>query len=279
MKRTNFEESKFLQTLSNIMAQPTLTPNRTGVPTRGIFSPPELRFSLENNAFPLLTTRRLPLRHIFEELMWFIRGETDVQYLQQKDVHVWDANSNRQFLDANGFKHLPEWSIGKSYGYQFRKGRVDQLATALNLLKTNPQSRRIIINLWHPSDIPDMVLPPCLFCYQFNVSEGYLSCKATQRSSDIALAGGWNIATIALLTIFLAHQSQLRPKEIIWSVGDAHIYMNQFSAVRQQINRRPNQFPQLYLNHPPKDITKFEWRHLELENYNPHPAMKVKMNA
>jgi thymidylate synthase len=280
LRTINREESAFLQTLRRIMNQTTFNPNRTGVLTKRIFSPPELRFSLEHNVFPLLTTRRLPLRHIFEELMWFLRGETDVRLLQARGVGVWNENSNRKFLDANGFSGMPEWSIGKSYGYQFRNG-VDQLSRTIHLLKTDPYSRRIIINLWNPEDLSEMVLPPCLFCYQFYVSsDGYLSCKATQRSSDIALAGGWNIATISLLTIMLAHVCDLRPKEIVWSVCDAHIYANQFKAVQEQLSRSPTYFPYLYLRKcPPINITKFEWNHFKLESYNPHPPIQIDFNA
>jgi thymidylate synthase len=279
----NTEEIKFLEILSTILGQEESREDRTKVGTKSIFSPPELRFSLENNSFPLLTTRKLPLRHIFEELLWFLRGHTDVGKLQEKKVYVWNANSTREFLDNNGFSHLPENEIGKSYGYQFRKsgGFYDQLSNVIHLLKTNPTSRRIIINLWSPHEIDDMVLPPCLFCYQFYVSDGeYLSCKATQRSSDISLAGGWNIATISLLTILLAHICNLKPKEIIWSVGDAHIYLNQLDGVREQITRTPREFPKLFVVKNPKDneITNFEFDHLKLVDYKPHPRIKLSMN-
>jgi thymidylate synthase len=216
--------------------------------------------------------------------MWFLRGQTDVNILRDKNIHIWDGNSTREFLDNNGFYHLPEWEIGKSYGYQFRNsgGHVDQLQNTINLIKSNPTSRRIIINLWNPTEIDEMALPPCLMMYQFYVTDGkYLSCKATQRSSDISLAGGWNIATISLFTIMMAHVCELKPKEIIWSIGDAHIYLNQIDAVKTQLQRLPRPFPTLHVIKSPEnnDITKFEYNHFRLDNYTPHPPIKLSMNV
>jgi thymidylate synthase len=274
----NAEEFKFLCVLQSILHKTTFKDNRTGTKTKSIFSPPELRFSLENNSLPLLTTRKLPLRHIFEELMWFIRGQTDVRILRNKNIHIWDDNSSIEFLTANGFYHIPEWNIGKSYGYQFRHAKIDQLYEAIQLINKNPTSRRIIINLWNVEDLMEMVLPPCLFCYQFHVEDGTLSCKATQRSSDISLAGGWNITTISLLTILIAKVCNLKPKEIIWSVGDAHIYENQITGVETQLSRCPRPFPRLHLLDK-KEITQFEFTDLILEDYNPYPSIKLAMNA
>jgi thymidylate synthase len=289
-KMMNTEEYQILNTLSNILKQSPRI-ERTGTGTKSLFSPPEMRFSLENNRFPLLTTRKLPLKHIFEELMWILRGETDVKILQNKKVRVWDANSSRDFLDNNGLQHLPEWDIGESYGFNMRhfggvyteveSGGFDQLSDVIHLLKTNPTSRRIIINLWNPNSWKNAALPPCLFCYQFYVTDGkYLSCKATQRSSDMSLAGGWNIATISLLTIMVAYVCNLQPKEIIWSVGDAHIYLNQIEGVQQQLTREPRPFPSFYIIKSPinDDITKFEYDHFRLDDYAPYPSIKLAMN-
>lgn len=281
--KINPEEFRFISVLRQIMNQQSIRTNRTGMKTKNVFSPPELRFSLLDNRFPLLTTRRLPLRHIFEELMWFIRGQTDVSILRNKSVHVWDMNSSRNFLDSNGLAHFPEWEIGKSYGYQFRTfgGHYDQLEQAIRLLKTDPTSRRILINLWNPSELNCMALPPCLFCYQFYVENGeYLVCKATQRSSDISLAGGWNIATVSLFTIMMANVCGLKPKEIIWSVGDAHIYLNQLNGVEEQLKRDPRPFPTLSIVKSPKnnDITTFEYNHFRLNDYMPYPKIKLEMN-
>lgn len=277
----NEEECKFLQVLKIILSQPDFRSNRTGVRTKSIFCPPELRFSLRDNQFPLLTTRKLSLRLIFEELMWMIRGQTDVSILQSKRVNVWNANSTREFLDHNGKSHIAEGHIGKSYGYQFRKygGYYDQLSNAIHLIRNDPTNRRIIINLWNPCDLDDMALPPCLYCYQFYVSNGMLSCKATQRSSDITLAGGWNIATISLLTILIAHVCDLVPNEIIWSVGDAHIYENQIESATQQCEQIPNSFPTLHITRSVKDITHFEFDYLELRDYHPQKSISVAMNA
>lgn len=280
-QHNNEEECKFLQVLQMILSQPDFRSNRTGVRTKSIFCPPELRFSLRDNQFPLLTTRKLSLRLIFEELMWMIRGQTDVSILQSKRVNVWNANSTREFLDQSGKSHIAEGHIGKSYGYQFRKygGYYDQLLNAIHLIRNDPTNRRIIINLWNPCDLDDMALPPCLYCYQFYVSNGMLSCKATQRSSDITLAGGWNIATISLLTILIAHVCDLVPNEIIWSVGDAHIYENQIESASHQCEQIPKSFPTLHITRSVKDITQFEFECLELRNYHPQKSISVAMNA
>lgn len=278
----NEEETRFLSVVASILYQSETRPNRTQVATRSVFSPPELRFSLENNRFPLLTTRRLPFRPILEELLWMIRGQTDVSVLQSKQINVWNANVTRAFLDVNGRPHIAEGHVGRSYGYQFRRfgGWYDQVNEAIRLIRTDPTSRRILINLWNPCDLADMALPPCLFCYQFYVSNGTLSCKATQRSSDIVLAGGWNIATISLLTIMMAHVCGLTPKEIIWSVGDAHVYENQVEVAQLQCQRKPTSFPTLSIVKSPQDndITRFELDHFDLQGYHPIGSLSVAMN-
>ena len=286
-------EYKFLSVLRRIMTQNNIRPDRTGTGVKSIFGV-DLRFSLENNKFPLLTTRKIPLRMVFEELMWFLRGKTDVRILQDKNVHVWDANTTREFLDNRGLHHYKVGDIGPGYGFQFRYSGAkyincdsnyehqgfDQLQYVINLLKTDPTSRRILINLWNPSDLDKMALVPCGFCYQFHVNDGMLSCKITQRSSDIALAGGWNIASASLLTYMLSHICNLKPKEVIWSVGDCHIYQNQFDGVVEQLKRTPRQCPTLHLiNTSVKDITKFEYKDFVLHNYKPYPPIKLPLNA
>ncbi len=295
---TNIEEYKFLSLMKRIINQQD-RPDRTGIGTKSIFAPQNLCFSLKNNRFPLLTTRSIPLRHITEELLWFLRGQTDVSILQQKGVHVWDANTTREFLDGRKLYNSQIGDAGPSYGFQMRHNGAeyidcktdytglgfDQLSSVIHLLKNDPFSRRILINLWNPKDTDKMPLPPCGFCYQFYVTEGkdknWLCCKLIQRSSDISLAGGWNIASASLLTIMLAHICNLKPKELIWSIGDAHIYLNQMEGVVKQLARKPRQFPKLYIVKDPidMDITKFEADHFRLEGYQPYARIKLPMNA
>lgn len=281
LRRKNYEEKSFLDTMANIMEYGNIRNSRTGVDIKSVFAPRELRFSLLNNSFPLLTTRKLPLRHIFEELKWFLNGDTNVKNLKDKGVYIWNGNSSREFLDANNRSHIPTDSIGKSYGYQFRKSgdTYDQLEKVVDEIKNNPTSRRLIINLWNPSQLVDMAIPPCMFNYQFYVHDGYLSVKVTQRSSDIALAGGWNIASASLFTILLAHSTGLKPKELIWSVGDAHIYSNQFSNVSIQITREPLPFPKLYIMSKRDSPEKYEYCDLVLENYYHFPSIKYSFNV
>jgi thymidylate synthase len=289
-------ERDFLQLLQHILSQPDRK-DRTGTGTRSVFSPPEMRFSLENNTFPLLTTRKLSLRLIFEELMWFLRGQTNVSILREKGVHVWNGNTSRAFLDQRGLTHYEEGDLGPSYSFQFRHFGAeynncktdytgqgfDQLQYVINEIKQNPFSRRLIINLWNANDLDKMSLQPCGFCYQFYVDETqtYLSCKLTQRSSDIALAGGWNIASASLLTYMIAHVCGLKPKELIWSLGDTHIYLNQIEAVKEQLKQTPASFPTLHIVQSPEknEITNFEFNHFKLEDYNPSKPIKIQMNV
>jgi len=286
------EEVNFLNILRDILKQPDRS-DRTTIGTKSIFSPPELRFSLRNGQFPLLTTRKINLKFVFEELMWFLRGQTDVSVLREKGIHIWDGNTNRSFLDQRGLAHYNDWDLGPSYGFQFRHSGapyidcktdytgqgVDQLQYVIDEIKRNPYSRRLVINLWNPSDLGKMALQPCGFCYQFYVSNGELSCKLTQRSSDIALAGGWNVASASLLTIFIASVCDLTPGELVWSIGDAHIYLNQLDAVRIQLQRDPKPFPTLRLKQTRKNITEYEFTDIELHNYTPYNHIKIHFNA
>ncbi|MDC3332834.1 thymidylate synthase [bacterium] len=297
---SNPEEEKFLNMLKTILQQPDRV-DRTGVGTRSIFGS-QLEFSLENQ-FPLLTTRRIPIRMVFEELMWMMRGQTDSKILLKKKVPVWEPNTTREFLDNRGLAHLKEGDIGESYGFQYRHWNAkyrgcdekydgegfDQLSYVINLLEHNPTSRRIMMNIWNPDRLNGMALPPCLFCMQFYVewvgNEKYLSLKITQRSSDISLAGGWNIATGSLLVCMLAHLLGMKPRRVIWSVGDVHIYLNQLDGVGEQVFRTPREFPTLEIINTPdgnsiiERICAFEWSDFKLYNYKPHPRIKLCMNA
>lgn len=280
----NSEETEFLKIVSQILKAPARS-DRTGVGTHSLFGA-QLEFSLADQ-FPLLTTRKITLRLVFEELMWFLRGQTDVKILQSKGVFVWNGNSNRAFLDKVGLAHFPEWEVGKSYGYQMRRfgGNAetgDQLKTVIDLLLHDPTSRRILINLWNPAELNEMALPPCLFCYQFYVQNGKLSVKLTQRSSDILLAGGWNIATGALLVYLLCSVTGLTPDRLIWSIGDAHIYANQVEGACEQLLQTPAPFPQLQIARCAQSSTEdalremlsVEWNDISLRNY--HPCKKIK---
>lgn len=291
----NDEEEQFIQVLRNILNTGFLRQERTGVGCLSLFGQ-HLEFSLENNTLPICTTRRSPLNMIFEELMWFIRGETDARILQKKNIKIWNGNTTREFLDARGLTTYRDGDIGPTYGFNFRhygaeyKGTdasyvgqgYDQLDEAIRLIEEEPFSRRIIINLWNPMTIDQCALPPCLFCYQFFVENGTLSCMMTQRSSDISLAGFWNITTGALLTHLIARVTRLTPKKLIWNIGDAHIYLNQLDAAKQQTQRAARVFPKLYFKDAAPasrcDITKFKYADLILIGYNPHPSIKNVMN-
>lgn len=255
-----------------------------------------LRVPLDTN-FPLITTRKLFFRGIFEELLWMLRGETDTKELAARGVHVWDGNATKEFIHQQGLDY-EEGRIGPSYGWQFRHfganypdtlGGHDQLREVIRLLRDDPSSRRILINLWNVSDLDKMVLPPCGFCYQFYVEDNTLSCKVTQRSSDISLAGGWNIASGSLFTCLLAHTLGMKPGFFSWSVGDYHIYENQIPSVQEQVKREPRPLPRLSITRPkvPKTATvddmldyicSFTYKDIQLDGYKPHPRLPIHFN-
>lgn len=292
----NLEEENFLVTLKKVMVNGIERKDRTGVGTKSIFGA-DLRFNLAQS-FPLLTTRPLPLRIIFEELMWILRGQTDVSILEEKNINIWTPNSTKEFIEKQKLPY-DAGDIGPSYGWQMRhfgakyvncktnKGSgTDQLAYVIDLIKNNPTSRRILISLWNPAQIAEMTLPPCVWSYQFYVTPGNeempgkLSCKVIQRSSDISLAGGWNIASGALFTHMLAKICGLNVGELIWSPADVHIYLNQMDAVKEQLSRKPYPFPQISLKFPTNgDILNFKWSDISLLGYKTHPRIKLAMNA
>lgn len=266
--------------------------DRTGVGTRSLFGH-QLRFNLVNNTFPLMTTRRMFTRGIFEELMLYIRGETNSKILEARGVNIWKDNTTREFLDNKGLKKLPVGDMGHSYGFSFRHYGAeykdcntdytdqgfDQIKYAIDQIKNNPSSRRIIIDLWEPNHMHNAALPPCLYNYQFYVQNGNLTCMMTQRSSDIVLAGGWNIATGAFLTYILAHYTGTKPKQLIWNIGDVHIYKNGLIGAREQYGRMPNVYPRLFLRNMPKNINDVEWKNVEILNYMHQGIINIPMNA
>lgn len=288
----NRGEQEMLNLMAYIINNGDKRIDRTGVGTLGVFSR-ELRFNLNNWNIPLMTTRPVSLRIVFEELMWILRGQTNNKILNNKKINIWDDNTTREFLDKQNLKDLPDGDIGASYGFLMRHygekyincdyeyNGFDQLQYAIDLIKNNPSSRRIIINLWDPTQLNRMVLPPCVYGYQFYVNNNRLSCKMIQRSSDIALAGSHNCSSGALLIFMICAVTGLSPGELIWSPSDIHIYMNQIESVKEQINRIPKPFPILQIIRFPIDnnILNFELNYFKLLNYDPHPKINIAMNA
>jgi thymidylate synthase len=286
---TNIEEQSYLDLLNKIITTGSSKEDRTGVGTKSIFGT-QLRFSLENNKIPMLTTKKIFYRGVIEELLFFIRGETDTKILEAKGVNIWKGNTSREFLNKRGLAYLPEGNMGKGYGFQWRnfgghnytchqKG-VDQLSNALDLIKTDPNSRKIIISAWNPQQLDEMVLPPCHCFFQFYVNEDKLSLHWYQRSVDTFLGLPFNIASYALLTIIMAKAANLNPHEIIFSGGDTHCYLNHIDQIKLQLNRAPFDFPKIFLKKDLssiEDIEKLSFEDFELSNYNCHPAIKAPM--
>lgn len=288
-KYINVEEAQFLECILKVIQRGDSVPEeRTGVGCYRI-SGTHLRFSMENHTFPLMTTKNQPLRQIFEELKWCLLGKTDVASLHRVGVHVWDTNASTNYRDRvipPLQLELPEGELGRTYGYQWRswsQGGCDQLERVVKLLRTNPFSRRNVVSLWNPCDETHTVLPPCLMMYQFIVSpQGELDCVAYNRSSDIAVAGGWNISTAALLTVILANLCDLTPRDLIWNAGDVHIYYNNVVHAVTLGKRVPNHpFPKLYLNKKLgklSDLETLEYKDLELVHYNTDKGIRFNLN-
>jgi len=237
--------------------------DRTGTGTRSVFGW-QMRFDLAAG-FPVLTTKKLHLRSIIIELLWFLRGETNIQWLKDNKVSIWD-----EWADANG-------DLGPVYGHQWRHwptadGReVDQIAELIDGLKNNPDSRRHIVSAWNPGDVPKMKLPPCHALFQFYVADGRLSCQLYQRSADIFLGVPFNIASYALLTMMVAQVCGYRPGEFVHTLGDAHLYSNHLDQARLQLSRDPRPLPMMRINPEVQDIFAFKFEDFTLEGYDPHP--------
>jgi thymidylate synthase len=246
--------------------------DRTGTGTRSIFGH-QMRFDL-GAGFPLVTTKKLHLKSIIHELLWFLRGETNVRWLQERGVTIWD-----EWADANG-------ELGPVYGHQWRSwpgrdlngeegGAIDQIANLIRDIKANPDSRRLIVTAWNPADVPRMALPPCHCLFQFYVAEGRLSCQLYQRSADIFLGVPFNIASYALLTMMVAQVTGLKPGEFVHSLGDAHLYLNHIEQAEEQLSRKPYPLPRMKLNSAVTDIFAFQYEDFTLENYQAHPSIKA----
>lgn len=286
-------ERMYLQIMRNILQKGTRKEDRTGTGTISLIGQ-QLRFDLSGNVFPLFTTKKMFPRGIIEELLFFIRGDTDNRILQEKNVHIWDGNTSREYLDKIGLAHYPEGTLGAAYGHQWRhwgatyetcetdytgKG-IDQLAEVVRLLRTDPASRRIIISAWNVSQLAEMALPPCHMMYQFLVVDKTLNCVMTQRSGDMFLGIPFNVASTALLTILLAKITGMTPGEIVINIADAHVYQNHVEQTVKQLEREPYPFPTIRLAHDPvelEDIEKMVFEDFIIEGYQAHPAIKAPM--
>ena len=258
---------QYLDLLREIMDNGVVKSDRTGVGTKSIFGH-QMRFDL-SEGFPLLTTKKVHLKSIIYELLWFISGDTNVKYLQDHKVSIWD-----EWADENG-------DLGPVYGRQWRSwqtpdGRaIDQLSEVIETIKKNPDSRRMIVCAWNPSDVDKMALPPCHCFFQFYVADGKLSCQLYQRSADTFLGVPFNIASYALLTMMIAQVCGLKPGEFVHTTGDTHIYLNHFDQVREQLSREPRPLPKMRINPEVKSIFDFVYEDFTLEEYDPWPAIKA----
>lgn len=287
----NLEEKNYLNLLDSVLKTGSVREDRTGVGTIGLFGT-QLRFNLENNIVPMLTTKKMFTKAIIEELLFFIRGETNTKLLEDKGVNIWKGNTSREFLDKKGLQYLPEGDMGKGYGYQWRKfgehdngdsickNGIDQLQQVFDTIKNNPNDRRMIISAWNPQQLPEMALPPCHLLFQFYVDNGYLSCQWYQRSVDMFLGLPFNILSYAILTRIMAQATGLKAKEVIFTGGDTHIYSNHADQVKEQISREPYNFPTMQINKnisSIQDIEKLSFEDFVIDNYQHHPAIKAPM--
>lgn len=260
-------EQQYLQLMQHVLQRGQAKSDRTGTGTLSTFGW-QLRCDL-GAGFPLLTTKKLHLKSIIYELLWFLQGSTNVRWLQQHGVSIWD-----EWADEQG-------ELGPVYGYQWRNwetpdGRkIDQISEVIRSIRSNPDSRRHIVTAWTPGDVPRMKLPPCHAFFQFYVAEGKLSCQMYQRSADIFLGVPFNIASYALLTMMMAQVCQLQPAEFILTLGDAHLYQNHLEQAREQLTREARIAPQMRINPEVKDLFGFRYEDFQLEGYDPHPAIRA----
>lgn len=257
---------QYLDLLEYTLKDGTLKSDRTGTGTTSIFGY-QMRFNLEKG-FPLLTTKKLHLKSIIHELLWFLKGDTNIKYLQDNGVRIWN-----EWADENG-------NLGPVYGHQWRSWgtssgeTIDQIAQVINSIKTNPDSRRHIVSAWNVGELNDMALPPCHILFQFYVSGNKLSCQLYQRSADIFLGVPFNIASYSLLLMMVAQVTGLEPSEFIHTIGDGHIYSNHIEQVKTQLSREPRKLPRMEINPAIKDIFAFTYNDFTLTEYNPHPHIK-----
>jgi thymidylate synthase len=257
----------YLDVLAHVLEHGTRKTDRTGTGTLSVFGA-QMRYDL-SKGFPLVTTKKVHLKSIVHELIWFLKGETNVRYLKENGVSIWD-----EWADENG-------ELGPVYGAQWRSWRgadgvvVDQITQVIEQIRQNPDSRRLIVSAWNVAEIPKMKLPPCHAFFQFYVAEGRLSCQLYQRSADLFLGVPFNIASYALLTMMVAQVTGLKPGEFVHTLGDAHLYLNHVEQARTQLSREPRALPTMRLNPGVQSINDFKYEDFTLEGYDPHPAIKA----
>lgn len=257
----------YLDLLQHVLDNGTNKTDRTGTGTVSVFGP-QLRYDL-SKGFPLVTTKKVHLKSIIYELLWFLKGETNTKYLKEHGVSIWD-----EWADENG-------ELGPVYGYQWRSwpdyngGHIDQIKQIVDTLKKNPDSRRMVVSAWNVAQLDQMALMPCHALFQFYVADGKLSCQLYQRSADLFLGVPFNIASYALLTLMVAQVCDLKPGEFVHTFGDAHIYLNHMEQVQTQLSREPRSLPTMRINPEVKDLLDFKFEDFKLEDYDPHPAIKA----
>lgn len=283
-----YHDRIYLDLIRDILSKSVDKKDRTGTGTLSVFGR-EMRFNLRDNIVPILTTKRIHLNSIIHELLWFLRGDTNITYLQKNGVHIWDewADEDGNLGPVYG-KQWRDWGGYKLYKVDYKNfntsetdpfAGIDQIANVIETLKTNPNSRRMIVSSWNVSDLDKMALPPCHAFFQFYVENNSLSCKLTQRSADVGLGVPFNIAQYSILVCMIAHVTGLKPGELIWSGGDVHIYNNHADALRGQLCRKAYPSPTLWLNPKIKDIDKFTYKDIRIENYESHPTIKMEVSV
>lgn len=267
MPKTKTNTSQYESLMRLVYEEGTTKTDRTGTGTKSIFGH-QMRFDL-SQGFPLVTTKKLHTRSIFIELLWFLQGSNNVSWLHENKVTIWD-----EWADDDG-------SLGPIYGVQWRSwptpdgGHIDQISQIIEQIKTNPDSRRLIVSAWNVADIQNMALPPCHALFQFYVADGKLSCQLYQRSADIFLGVPFNIASYALLTHMVAQQCDLEVGDFIWTGGDCHLYSNHMQQVQEQLSREPRPYPTLNINRKPDSIFDYNYEDFEITGYDPHPHIKA----
>lgn len=260
---------QYLNLVDRVMKEGSVKNDRTGTGTKSIFGH-QMRFDL-SKGFPCITTKKLHLKSIIHELLWFLAGDTNTKYLNDNGVRIWD-----EWADDDG-------NLGNIYGYQWRSwpspdgNHIDQISQVINDIKSNPNSRRLIVSAWNVGDIKNMALPPCHAFFQFYVNENKLSCQLYQRSADIFLGVPFNIASYSLLTMMIAQVCNLQYGDFVHTLGDAHIYKNHFEQVKTQLTRQPKTLPKMMINPNIKNIFDFKFEDFDLVDYNPHPHIKGKV--
>ncbi len=257
---------QYLDLMQHVLDHGVEKSDRTGTGTRSVFGY-QMRFDL-SDGFPMVTTKKLHLRSIIHELLWFLAGDTNIGYLKENKVRIWD-----EWADENG-------ELGPVYGSQWRSWQgangetIDQISEVVNAIKTNPDSRRLIVSAWNVAELPKMALPPCHAFFQFYVADGRLSCQLYQRSADIFLGVPFNIASYALLTHMIAQACDLKPGDFVHTLGDAHLYSNHMDQTKLQLSREPRSLPRVVINPDVKDIFGFRFEDFEILDYDPHPHIK-----